>query len=448
VARPTATFGTPVGYTDWRFAVEIALPESGASVYDVAVYDTGVYSVINWFDITDSVRGIQWHRGADEPGGRPQTGTAEITLDNRLGQWTPWADVEAAAYRRPGTLLRWSTFSAAAEAWVPQMAGIVESWTEGSDALGNECWVTVTLTETVALLANIDNNAGSSYGAGQYAGARCDRLLSSARWTMGLYDEAASTIPLLATDQSLNRLGELHLTADSSNCFFRAHRSGIAMLEAVDPVDHPSYNPPLTARYDTAVYNTDTYASTASTIWYQLRASSYFYSGITIRPDAGGISAPDVNGQVELSLVYDADSLVSLNDTDMVRNDVRIARVGGVVQVSVNEVSQGRYGQRSYTRSDLKTATDADVLTIANKICNRRANRVLRVDTVDLFGRPENLHGIMVVDVGDPVTVVLPDNDLTVEGHIASVEHNVSPRSGSALLWTCTLGLETYPGFV
>jgi hypothetical protein len=273
-----------------------------------------------------------------------------------------------------------------------------------------------------------------------------DRLLDAALWPYGFYNEAASPITLLSTDMSLNRLAELHLTADSVDCWFRSHRSGLAMLEQVDVVQHPSYSPPIEARWGAAVWDVSLW-STDTTIWHTLRPASYYFRGIELRPDQGGTSLPDENGRVLLSLVYDADSLVGRNDLELVRNDIRLAKEGGTQQVARDDLSIGLYGEVTYQRNDLKTQNDANVLAIAQGIRDRSAHRVLRVEEVSFFGRPENLFGLMVIDIGDPVTVVLP-NYLAVQGHVIGVRHDITPQSVEQPTWTTVLSLETYEGFI
>jgi hypothetical protein len=65
-----------------------------------------------------------------------------------------------------------------------------------------------------------------------------------------------------------------------------------------------------------------------------------------------------------------------------------------------------------------------------------------------VFSRPGNLFPQVVIDLGDQVTVVLPDNTLEVFGHISHLEHSITPLSPSGVVWESTIGLETYPGFV
>jgi hypothetical protein len=245
-------------------------------------------------------------------------------------------------------------------------------------------------------------------------------------------------------------LAELNVTADSIDGYFRSHRSGKAMVEAAHPPLIPGYLGPAVTRYDAAAATYDgatvTYSAAPGADSTTMRPATFYFAGVVLRPDAAGYSTPDVNGQVVASFVYDGDSMVTANDADALANDVRLTRNGGVQQVGEDLPSIGKYGRRTLSRAALLNATDATVATYAARILSRRSNMVLRVVSVDLWCRPENIKGIMMLDLMDAVTVVLPDNELAVKGNITSVEHSISARTPSALLWTCRLGLTTYPG--
>jgi hypothetical protein len=445
--HPQST-GVSIGVNDWMLSVEIALPAEGAALYDVARYDVDTYSELSWLPLEDRVRGINWQRGSDDPAdGRPVTGIAELQLDNRDRAWSPWSRDSLATYRGPGTLMRWGIRTMLS--WIPQYSGLVETWVEETEGLGAENLVSVTLIETIGRLGTLDGHQVSpAVGAGETSGQRAVRLLDEAAWNLGFYDEAQSSITLQATTMAANRLAELHLTAESVDAWFRAHRSGLAMLEPQDPADHPAYNFPEAARYDLDRYDVGLYGGVNEDDYSTMRHASYYYSEIVLSPWAADESAPDETGRTRLTLVYDADSLVSLNDLDAVVNDVRLTRVGGAIQVAVDEFSIGRRGHRSLARTNLVTQLDADVLTIAEATVARRSERVLRVESVDLWNRPGNRFGQAVLDVGDLVKVIMPDNQLAVRGHVTSLEHSITPQSVDEVVWTTTIGLQTYPGFV
>lgn len=134
--------------------------------------------------------------------------------------------------------------------WVPQFTGRVESWVETTSALGRERFVTIELQETVGWLAGVDKNAVPSLqGGGESPALRFDRLLDDAGWTYGFHvDYAVTPTPTLqSTDLAENRLAELHLTADSSDLWFRSHRSGVAVVTETDARHHRTPSQPASA---------------------------------------------------------------------------------------------------------------------------------------------------------------------------------------------------------
>ena len=460
VAHGIASNGSPVGTTRFELQpVDIPTTEdpsfTSTSGHTVTVARNGetptnfdLGDVVGWVDMIGEIRGVGWERGSDVPGERPTTGVWEVTLDNRDKAWTPWAAAKIARYYGPGTLMRIAIYSTTEPDWVPQITGTVESWEEETDALGRESMIHVTLTETVAELASINQNAVTLAGAGEVAGQRAARLLAAADWTRGFYDEAASLITLQSTDMSRNRLAEMHLTADSTDTWFRSHRSGFAMFEQADPVEHPTYAPINPYSWGVDKWGEAEWSESTEPEWWTFRAASRYFRAVELRPDTAGMSLPDRSGRTALTLVYDADSLQGRNDLEIMRNDVRLANVGGVQQVVSDELSVSKHKRRvTYARSDLITQNQGNVAAIAQDICDRRAWSVLRVESVDLYGRPENLFGMFILDVGDPVTVVL-SNYRGVRGHIIGVRHEITPKQEGGPMWTCSLSLETYPGFI
>src|SRR5688572_24131651 len=77
--------------TDWEIAVELQLPTHILGRWGGAVWGTDQWNGpdLEWYDITEYVRGMMWTRGTTEFDGRPEIGIAEITLDNTGGQFSP-----------------------------------------------------------------------------------------------------------------------------------------------------------------------------------------------------------------------------------------------------------------------------------------------------------------------------------------------------------------------
>lgn len=451
---PAASHGTAIGVGDWRVAVEFSLPAGDAALWGVGLWGEALWSEVAWTDLTPRCRGVEWVRGAQEPGGRPGIGSGLITLVNDDGVLAPWMS----EYHGPGTLLRVVAFSPSLGWWVPQIAGVVDRWRQyyaGARRNGfGDTYVEVSFSETPGLLVQIDDNAlPGVVGSGETSGARGVRLLDAAGWRHGCYDEAAAGFTLQSTDMAANRWTELLQTADSTDVNFRAHRSGIAMLEQVDPALHPSYAPPTAARWGTAIWGTSEWSS-PSIDWATARAGSVFYRRFELRPDRAGEVLPDENGRMICQLVYDPESLTPERHPDIIVNDVRLASIGGTQQAAADAVSQGRYGKRSLVRNDLRTQYQADVLTIAERIVARRANRSQQISAVDLTPRHggvnvegTNLPGMFVIDLADPVTFVMPDYQGR-SGHVTAMLHRVTPMSAARVNWRCALSLELTDEFV
>jgi hypothetical protein len=123
--------------------------------------------------------------------------------------------------------------------------------------------------------------------------------------------------------------------------------------------------------------------------------------------------------------------VVIANDREAIINDVRISRAGGSEQVVTDPYSRGRWKKWvTFSRNDLLNTGDADVLTIANRILDRRSRVTLRPTSVTVVSRrglsPSNLPALFVLDVGDVVTVRLPGSTTRVVAAVAAVDHQVA----------------------
>lgn len=233
IEAPDPTHGIAIGHANWRLILQALLAEDGDALYDVAVYDTDVYSDLDWVDMTSYVRGLTWQRGSSEFGGRPETGVLTAVVDTRDGRWSPLGDEAWASYLGPGTLTRLALVESSTLEWVPQIAGAVESWPESFDR--GDRTATVTAVETMSILAQMDGIAVAAVGTGDDTRQRVNRLLVNGDWSYGCsFEGGLPQFTMLPTTMAGNRLGELHLTADSGDAVFYNHRSGIGLLRPAD----------------------------------------------------------------------------------------------------------------------------------------------------------------------------------------------------------------------
>lgn len=469
-AKPDDAHGVSVGYGDWRLCVEALLPSNAVSAW--APSDTpigadirttwadssgssprwGSWGSLEWVDLTDYVRGIEWTRGSDEFDGRPQVGVATITLDNSDG--FPFSPIDpqnsfrsivrgahldriANGYFRPGTLIRIAAASAtgygpidddtagpgeALTDWVPQFTGIVESWPEVRDQLEQESWVDIVAVETVSLLARVDENALTSVvGHGDTIYQRVQRLADAAGWQFGYafadLDPAAEweSWALQSTNMAQNRLAEIYLSGDSVGVLVFADRSGALMVGTTR--DAPSEH---RIGWHTGVgpfEHRDVY-------FWAAREHTFWAEQLNV----------DV---VPRSLTYD-------NDDEPIINVAQYAIVGSIALTAQDRPSIRRYGRRTTARSDLLLTDPNRAFNLASALVSRRRDLTLRVRSLDLdnLTGPTSAAALITVDVKNLINLVSRTaNDDQVRWfsiNIDAMTHRVTPVTPELLHWTAT----------
>jgi hypothetical protein len=238
--------GHATGVADWYFVVELLGIDDPTAFVGRAVVGETTVPAPEWYDITDRVRGMTWAAGCEELGGRPATGVAELTLDNRDGRLSGWNTSRDALYDmgplfRPGTVIRWGVISATEElapgddGWCPLYTGVVEAWGTASSQRLADGYVSVTVVQTSARAARIDLTALSSNRAAEVAGDRIEYLLERAGWPYGFanliqidngVDPVLDGLTVQETSAAGNLLGLCYLTADSTGAELVPGRTG------------------------------------------------------------------------------------------------------------------------------------------------------------------------------------------------------------------------------
>jgi hypothetical protein len=101
-------------------------------------------------------------------------------------------------------------------------------------------------------------------------------------------------------------------------------------------------------------------------------------------------------------------SLVVVYDANNVRNTIQAANVGGVVQLATDAVSRGKYGPRSYARTDLIARTDAEAQDWAGLVLALSKDADVRIEqlTIDPQSAPATLFPqVLTRELGDRITV-------------------------------------------
>lgn len=450
---PATTDGQPTGVGDWRFVVELALPHDADSTWGVATWGSPTtWGGLQWSDITDKVRGVEWYRGSDEPYGRPRIGELIATIDARTSL-SPITN--ESAYYAPGTLIRvsiihptrtqeWSPGTSFT--WVPQFTGTIDSWPLETFGQNADQQVEVRAYETLRFLSEIDEVAlASVVGFDDWPDERIDRLLEAADWPYGevqvdhtrLADAAniaGRFYALQSTDMAINRLAECYLVADGCIGEFRSGRDGRPVLvspwflgdgaaadSAVWPLVVIGYDAPLNP--------------------------SWLVPEIGFDPE--GFLATSPTGSVRY-VAYDVDSLRISNEDAYIVNSTAIARVGGNTEQSTQSASIARFGRRSFSRFDLACRFDSNASFVAWQYAARRANSTLRVDevTISTSDRGESsFEHVTFADIGVRTFTYAQQFGAGRPRHVGSLRsmlHRVTPRGSGGVTWSTTFAMDTY----
>lgn|GEM_PF-6660002 len=440
---PVAGRGALIGLDDWRYAVEIALPDDPAGVWGVGTWDDGTdesasWNSLQWHDLTPYSRGETWTTGSDEPYGRPRIGSLDVEIANPDDIWSPFNAARPTAYFGPGTIIRVSVHSPThALRWLPQFTGLVDSWTFSTRGVGADRPISIQANQTLRYLSQIDENAlDSVVGLDDDAEERISRLLEASDWPYGFKVDAENLVgagtqyQLQSTDMAANRLSECYLSADSNDAVFRTDRTGAALLCA------PNW------------FGDDDGAD--PDVWPLVTLSS---AGHGERPYLN--FAPEefraVSGGTDsLYVPYDADTFDVSNTDESVVNDVRLARSGGTQQSFQQAASIQRYGRRSLVRSDLLNRHDTTVRSLAYHTSFRRGLNSIRIENLDVStsDRGDDVYLCMLAaDIGASSFVLFPDGSPpgrpSVLGSIRSITHRVTPRNSGSVTWNTSVSIDT-----
>lgn len=376
VEAPAAGVGIPIGWGNWRFFIQCAIPNSTYARFDLDTFDDKNFSDgYVWLDVSSRWRGAEWTRGSGGLIDRPQTGEATLTLDNNDGYLSRWNSATtypaAPTYLGPDLLVRFGWRDQIAGTWEPAFTGLVDE-AEDDQAEGDaDRWLTWTIVETTSLLAIIDGGEQPAVGAGEDPFDRISRLLTDAQWEFGTgadFGGAFIAPALQATTLAGNRLAEIYLTADTSfvdafsdrygrlNTWAKGFYADLTLADAVTKVGvSESLLTPVGYRY---------------LPWAQ---------------------APKIT-----------DSKVGMY------NRIAVARVGGTQLGAVDSDSVGLNGPSDYSRTDLLMLDDTDLEAWAGYFLLFFANTTLQMGELELMPELDTLRGLEVVtrlDIGRSVQV-------------------------------------------
>lgn len=373
-----------------------------SSEWDTALFDTATFSTDTvWHDISSFVRRLSTNRARSRETER-YSGSATLTLDNRDARFTPGTglplltesstelqtetgltifveiDPEPIAPRVPiRATAEWNSVV------YPLFYGYAEDWRDEYIAEGKDAVTHVPLSDGWSNLAAFDGYEQTSVGGGETSGRRMQRILQNLDWALAT-DIEDGVVTLQATTLAANASTEALLTADSEG--------GAAWVEA-----------------DGSFVFEGRHALIEHT-----RSST---SQVTF--GTGGVSISDP---------------VTTQGSDMLRNDIAMARAGSTVQTATDETSVGRYGRRRHSRTDLVCETDTQVAGLVGLSLAKWKDPEYRVERVTVFPAKApstawpHVLGRRIRDRAEvsatvPVSGKVLEHSVFIEG----VSHDISP---------------------
>lgn len=415
--KPVNTHGVPTGIPDWNLSVEVIMPSDVNSLLgEDFILGTSVLAELGWYDLTDRMRGIQIERGGTA-GDRFDPGTCTIEFDNEDTRLSFWTSNDAFLstknpYLGVGAIIRVAACDIVGGFfWSPMFTGIVEQWDDTTEAIGTTRTLTVTLVETISVLAQTDDNALEvAVGDGETPDDRIVRLADAANWQFPKDNDLwLATSVCQETNMSQNRLTELYLTADSVGGVLYSGRGGGLVAEH---------------------RNTGASAHTAGD-----------YSIVI------GTPGTLTNSVTHTDVFISEDDFVTVNNDDLLISKVGLARVGGSVVEYENTYLSSRYQKRSYTRNDFITkdpGSDSDLRAVADSILNR-SMLTYRPDsyTVDGKSSVNALNHILRLDLNTQLQSIVnwSTNVQFIDFDIVGYTTRIAPMNDDALDMTAEVRL-------
>ncbi|MGH7206832.1 MAG: hypothetical protein ACREI2_11555 [Nitrospiraceae bacterium] len=279
-------------------------------------------------DITSYVRAWNSSRGTQRELQRVEAGQASITLDNLSGRFTPQNTLSV---YYPNLLpMRRIRIRAAWNAVIyPIFQGFAEEWPASFPEVGDDQIVTVPLVDGFKVLSLAQVSGAFSQ---QLSGARVGAILDAISWPAGdrNLDTGLTTVPAVTL----------------------ANTSALEHLQAVEHVEGGRL-----------------FMSRDGKVTFKQRSFG-------AAPDFNGRTWTDAGGAMSYRDIV-------LNFTDeLIINDARLTRTGGVEQTASSSASQTKYGRRSFTESGLPMVNDNDVADFAAELVQIYGEPALRIDSL------------------------------------------------------------------
>lgn len=345
------------------------------------------FSTPTWSaDITSYVRAWSSRRGSQRELQRVEAGTASITLDNLSGRFTPQSTTSVyypnlLPMRRIRIRATWNAVT------YPIFQGYVEQWPASFPAVGNDQIVTVSLVDGFKVLSLA---AVSGAQSSQLSGARVGAILDAISWPAAdrTIDTGLSTVPAV-TLTNMSALTHLQaIEAAEGGRLFMSRDGKVTFVQRGTP-------------------------------------SAPNFGGRTWADDGTAMSYRDIE--------------LKFGD-ELIINDARLTRTGGVEQTATDATSTTKYRRRSFIESDIQLSTDNAVSDLAAELVSKYKEPALRIEGLaDNAMKHSQWGNLLTRELRDRVLVIKTPtgaSQISQDSFIESIEHSWVPDE-----WRTTLGV-------
>ncbi|MGH7206888.1 MAG: hypothetical protein ACREI2_11850 [Nitrospiraceae bacterium] len=279
-------------------------------------------------NVTSYLRAWNFNRGTQRELQRMEAGTGSITFDNLSGRFTP-SNTMSVYYpnllpmRRIRMQGNWNAVT------YPIFVAFAEGWPASFPEIGSDQIVTVPLVDGFKILSLAQISGSFSQ---QLSGARVGAILDAISWPAGdrAIETGQTTVPAVTL-------------------------ANTSALEHLQSVEHVEGGRLFMSRDGKVTFKQRGFVPTPD------------FNGRTWTDDGSGMNYRDI----------------VLNFTDeLIINDARLTRTGGVEQVATSSASQTKYGRRSFSESGLPMVNDNDVADFAAELVQIYDEPALRIESL------------------------------------------------------------------
>jgi len=326
-----------------------------------------------WIDVSQWVQSFSINRGRQRELNSIQTGTAQILLDNRDRRFDP-ANTSSPYYPNILPMRRIRISAVWNGVAIPQFTGYVESWLQTYSGWA-DANVPLTASDGFKVLNLAQLNTTFNQ---ERSNIRIGNVLTTIGWTVG---GAQWTLgdPVLGILGSTTVLGP---TGDRS--------LGVGLMQIQTSILSKT----------SALAHMQDVTTTENGVLFMNKTGQVQFIGRAASP------SPSLATFGEQELLYTG--LTFQFDDNLIFNDVRMTRLGGVEQVASDAPSQVNYFMRTISFSNTLHVIDNNAQSMASYLLNRYKQPFLEVVGMQLDGTadPSNLWPqILGREIGDVITV-------------------------------------------